>query len=427
MVEEVRYPGLASHPQRAIVEKQMALPGGLLSFDVAGGLEAGRRFVEVGPHRAACALARRPRDARDPPGVDHPRQPHRRGAGGERHRPGHDPGVGRPRARRRRHRRLPAGPRGPVRADPLGPDHTARFLGHRSTDRPDRCPRNAGDLPVPWPAVPELIEIEYYRRLAEKALGRTIASRRRPDGWFLKRGTTATMLESALVGQQVVAARRRGKLLLLDMSPVAAAVVDGDAPAVGPTLGLRFGMTGRLIVDDSVGVERLEYASSRSTNTSGIDFALHFDDGGVLRIQDARRLGGVELEPDESRLGPDASDDHPERVRRDARRRQGSAQRHACSTSRGSPASATSLPTRRSGGPASTPHEPAGSLSPDEVRRLHRHLRSTLRRLLDRGGSHLGGLQVARLRGGRCPRDGAELERRTIGGRTTYSCPAHQH
>jgi cystathionine beta-lyase/cystathionine gamma-synthase len=46
-VEEVRYPGLASHPQRAIVEKQMALPGGLLSFDVAGGLEGGRRFVEA--------------------------------------------------------------------------------------------------------------------------------------------------------------------------------------------------------------------------------------------------------------------------------------------------------------------------------------------------------------------------------------------
>ena len=45
-VAQVRYPGLASHPQRAIVEKQMSLPGGLLSFDVVGGLEAGRRFVE---------------------------------------------------------------------------------------------------------------------------------------------------------------------------------------------------------------------------------------------------------------------------------------------------------------------------------------------------------------------------------------------
>jgi len=46
-VNEVRYPGLASHPQRAIAEKQMSLPGGLLSFDVAGGLEGGRRFVEA--------------------------------------------------------------------------------------------------------------------------------------------------------------------------------------------------------------------------------------------------------------------------------------------------------------------------------------------------------------------------------------------
>jgi len=26
-----------------------------------------------------------------------------------------------------------------------------------------------------------------------------------------------------------------------------------------------------------------------------------------------------------------------------------------------------------------------------------------------------------------CPRDGALLQRRTVGGRTTYSCPVHQH
>ena len=45
-VSEVRYPGLASHPQRALVEQQMDLAGGVLSFDVAGGLEAGCRFVE---------------------------------------------------------------------------------------------------------------------------------------------------------------------------------------------------------------------------------------------------------------------------------------------------------------------------------------------------------------------------------------------
>ena len=44
---EVRYPGLASHPQHELARRQMTLPGGLLTFDLAGGLEAGVRFVEA--------------------------------------------------------------------------------------------------------------------------------------------------------------------------------------------------------------------------------------------------------------------------------------------------------------------------------------------------------------------------------------------
>ena len=46
LVDEVRWPGLESHPQFALAQRQMALPGGLLTFDLAGGLEAGRVFVE---------------------------------------------------------------------------------------------------------------------------------------------------------------------------------------------------------------------------------------------------------------------------------------------------------------------------------------------------------------------------------------------
>ena len=46
-VSAVSYPGLASHPQHELAKRQMALPGGLLAFDLAGGLEAGRRFVEA--------------------------------------------------------------------------------------------------------------------------------------------------------------------------------------------------------------------------------------------------------------------------------------------------------------------------------------------------------------------------------------------
>jgi cystathionine beta-lyase/cystathionine gamma-synthase len=45
-VAEVRHPSLDSHPQRELARRQMRLSGGLLTIDLAGGLEAGRRFVE---------------------------------------------------------------------------------------------------------------------------------------------------------------------------------------------------------------------------------------------------------------------------------------------------------------------------------------------------------------------------------------------
>jgi formamidopyrimidine-DNA glycosylase len=72
------------------------------------------------------------------------------------------------------------------------------------------------------------------------------------------------------------------------------------------------------------------------------------------------------------------------------------------------------------------PARPAGALDDRERAALLRAIRHTVRVLGRRGGSHTGDLQASRERGGRCPRDGAELLRRTVGGRTTYSCPVHQ-
>ncbi|HVM41616.1 MAG TPA: PLP-dependent transferase, partial [Acidimicrobiia bacterium] len=40
------HPGLDSHPQREIAKRQMTMGGSSLSFDLAGGEAAGRRFVE---------------------------------------------------------------------------------------------------------------------------------------------------------------------------------------------------------------------------------------------------------------------------------------------------------------------------------------------------------------------------------------------
>lgn len=45
-VASVQYPGLESHPQHDLAKRQMDTYGGLVAFDLAGGLEAGCTFVE---------------------------------------------------------------------------------------------------------------------------------------------------------------------------------------------------------------------------------------------------------------------------------------------------------------------------------------------------------------------------------------------
>ena len=95
-------------------------------------------------------------------------------------------------------------------------------------------------------AVPEILEVELYRTLAEQALGRPIARAQMVDSRYGRGGTTPQRLRAALVGRSFTAARRRGKLLLLDTEE-------------GPTLGLRFGMTGGLVVDGNEALDRLRY------------------------------------------------------------------------------------------------------------------------------------------------------------------------
>lgn len=258
--------------------------------------------------------------------------------------------------------------------------------------------------------MPELVEVELYRRLAERAVGRRIVGVDAPDAWFLKGGLTPPVLVDAATGRRVTAARRIGKLLLLDTD--------------GPTLGLRFGMTGRIVVDGVFGLDDLEYGSVRDEPAwDRVTFRL--EGGGDLRIRDPRRLGGVLLEPDESRLGVDAR----EATLRDLR---------AALAGSATAVKARLLAQDRIAGVGNLladealyragidPARPSGALDDAEVRRLHRHLRATVEDLLVRGGSHTGDLQAERRPGGTCPRDGTPLVRRTIGGRTSWACPAHQ-
>ena len=257
--------------------------------------------------------------------------------------------------------------------------------------------------------MPELLEVELYRALSELALGRRISAVATPDLWILKNGTAPSELRT-LVGARLVASRRTGKRLFLDADD-------------RRTLGLRFGMTGVLELDDVEGVGQLQYASRRR-DAKWIRFEIEFDDGGQLRLRDPRRLGGIEMDPDETVLGPDATAITLGQLR--------------IGLTSTSPLKARLMDQRHVAGLGNLltdellwrasldPARSAGSLTPAERRRLHRHLHTMLEVLMARGGSHMGDLQHARERGAFCPRDGTPLERRTIGGRTTYSCPLHQ-
>ncbi len=259
--------------------------------------------------------------------------------------------------------------------------------------------------------MPEGVEIEYYRRHADAVVGEVVAEVEAPDEWFLKKGTSGPELRGALVGASVEDARRRGKLLILDLSS-------------GHRLGLRFGMTGRLVVGDQSAIEYLEYSSQRD-DPAWDRFSLRFESGLLLRIQDPRRLGGVELDPDEDELGPDVFAITPAQLRQ--RVLVGSVALKARLLDQGRVAGIGNLIADevlwRAG---LDPARPADSLDGAEQRRFIRHLRKVLDDFLADGGSHTGKLQPARVRGGMCPKDGVELSRREVGGRTTFSCPVHQ-
>lgn len=261
--------------------------------------------------------------------------------------------------------------------------------------------------------MPEILEVEQARALIEEhAVGREIATVHAPDSWYLKRGLTPRAARAALPGRALTRARRRGKQLLLDTSQM------------GPVLGLHLGMSGRVLIDGEAAGDPLVYASNREV-LEWHRFTLRFADGGALAMRDPRRLGGVELDPDEDRLGVDAMD-------------LTLAQLRAIVARSSAPVKAVLMNQARIAGLGNLladevlwrsgidPARPASSVDAAEQVTLHRAIRTTLRVLGRRGGSHTGDLMIARVPGGACPRDGAPLQRRTVGGRTTYSCPVHQ-
>jgi formamidopyrimidine-DNA glycosylase len=262
--------------------------------------------------------------------------------------------------------------------------------------------------------VPEGVEVELYRRAAATLVGERVVAVDAPDAWFLKH-TDAAEVTAALVDAVITSIDRRGKLLLLRLD-------------TGVSVGLRFGMTGRLLVSGPAGqvnpVAELRYGAVRDDATWD-RFAARTARGVTVRVSDPRRLGAVELAPDEDAIGPDF-------LTLTARRLTTSLD------GTGVPIKAALLDQARVGGLGNMlvdeicwqarldPAVPTGRVraSPAGVDALAAQIRATGRRALRRGGSHTG--ELPRDVDAPCRRDGSVLQRRTIGGRTTFSCPVCQ-
>jgi formamidopyrimidine-DNA glycosylase len=274
--------------------------------------------------------------------------------------------------------------------------------------------------------MPELPEVETVRTSLESAIvGRTIADLRVGDFNGVVGEDDVDVVAARLRGRQFVGLRRRGKYLIVDLD-------DGMA------LLIHLRMTGSFVhVAAETPPQRFEH------------LAIVLDDGTELRFSDQRKFGRVlhvtaaDIAALDGRLGPEplSSRFTADGLARSLDRRSGRLKSVLLDQSLvaglGNIYVDEALFRARL-----HPLRDAGSLSPDEVRRLHQAIRDVLREgLTNRGtsfssfrdgygasGSNQNNLRVYGRgdSGSPCPRCGEALIRLTVGGRGSHLCPRCQ-
>ncbi|WP_040493310.1 DNA-formamidopyrimidine glycosylase family protein [Ilumatobacter nonamiensis] len=261
--------------------------------------------------------------------------------------------------------------------------------------------------------MPEGLEAEIWTRAAQTLVGRTIER-----VWCDQRVAPPGFVD-LLNGSTIGGVWRRGKVVLVETD--------------GPTLGLHFGMTGRLEIDGAAPITRLEYASNRdraawdrlrlwtkATNDTSPS------ERPALRMNDPRRLGRLSLDPDLSGLGADCLTLSADELIAGLGRRSGAIKPtlldQAVVAGLGNLCADEVL---FHAGVA--PRRPADSLTGDDIDAISEQCRLRLPVMLAAGGSTHGDLSPeVRAAVGACPLDGAPLDRTSINGRTAVWCPAHQ-
>jgi len=268
--------------------------------------------------------------------------------------------------------------------------------------------------------LPELPEVETIRRdLEPLVLGVTIVGVELFWSGSIAR-PSAQEFEGLITGRTILRLGRRGKYLIFLLSG-------------GWNLVVHLAMTGRLLVNQV----------KRDKHTRAV---FHLEDESDLLFVNMRKFGRLYLVKDAQevvgQLGPEPLEAEftPQRFAHLLANRRGALKplllnQHFLAGlgniyANEAPFVAELHPLRR-----------ADTLSPAEVERLYKAIRSVLEEAIEDGGTTLGDtpgdyrrpsgekgkhqerLQVFQRTGGPCPRCGATIERMVLGGRGTYFCP----
>ena len=275
--------------------------------------------------------------------------------------------------------------------------------------------------------MPELPEVETIRRqLAVHVAGRRIVEVAVMDPLLVDPAEPIGFAH-ALRGRRIEEIRRTGKYLILEL--------DG-----GEGLALHLRMTGQLLWTPAVPDEGTPYARA----------VIHIDDGSVVTFADPRRFGRAWFLPAGRAARARAWGG---RTGVDAMSPAFTARALGSSLSgRSAAIKALILDQRIVAGVGNIyadealfrarvhPRRAGGSLTTDEVRRLHRAIRDRLRMGISVGGASFdryrdahggrGGMQdlflVHRRRGEPCPRCRTTIEKGVVAQRGTYWCPRCQ-
>ena len=260
--------------------------------------------------------------------------------------------------------------------------------------------------------MPEVLEVESYRALADRVVGATV-EKAWADAFAAKKLSSPAQLARTVKGLTITGTSRRGKLLLLETD--------------GVRLGMRFGMTGVLLIDGDAGIDGLFYGP-HTYRADWVRAGMSLSDGRQLLLHDPRRLARVEIDPSLDELGPDALS----LTKREfdsivtIHRGEGPAIKARLLDQSVVAGVGNLLGDEMLFRAGIDPRTPTGQLDDVQKKALYKAFTATMSTLKRRGGSHLGDHMDGRTPSGVCPRDGGAMRSATIGGRTTYWCSVHQ-